>query len=298
MKILYFDTSSKICNYYSDIVNYLKKYSNLKFINSNIDREIIQFKPDIIILGFTITNDKNVKEFNIITKIPLYIILNKEYERLNEKLNWIKKIKPKKVFTVHHSFKKYEEICQIPFSKIMWSADHNVFKKYNEDYKHDLFFSGVIRKEQTDDLRNKINNKLDLIKNYNILIKVAVYKNNKLIGKLNTFNLPDYAYNIQNSKIALTTTGPGDLVGTRYFEIMASNKALILCNRMPVEVYEDILIDKFNCVMFDNDNDFIEKFKYYIEHEEERIKIVNQAYEYFLEKHTWEHKVKHLLDNL
>ena len=298
MKILYFDTSSKICNYYSDIVNYLKKYSNLKFINSNIDREIIKFKPDIIILGFTITNDKNVKKFNIITKIPLYIILNKEYERLNEKLNWIKKIKPKKVFTVHHSFKKYEEICQIPFCKIMWSADHNVFKKYNEDYKHDLFFSGVIRKEQTDDLRNKINNKLDLIKNYNILIKVAFYKNNKLIGKLNTFNLSDYAYNIQNSKIVLSTTGPADLVGTRYFEIMASNKALILCNRMPVEVYEDILIDKFNCVMFDNENDFIEKFKYYIEHEEERIKIVNKAYEYFLEKHTWEHKVKHLLNNL
>ena len=48
----------------------------------------------------------------------------------------------------------------------------------------------------------------------------------------------------------------------------------------------------------DNENDFIEKFKYYIEHEEERIKIVNKAYEYFLEKHTWEHKVKHLLDNL
>ena len=298
MKILYFDTSSKICNYYSDIVNYLKKYSNLNFINSNIDKEIIKFKPDIIILGFTVTNDKNVKKLYIKTKIPLYIILNKEYERLNEKLNWIKKIKPKKVFTVHHSFKKYEEICQIPFCKIMWSADHNVFKKYNEDYKHDLFFSGVIRKEQTDNLRNKINNKLDLIKNYNILMKVAVFKNDKLIGKLNTFNLSDYANNIQNSKIALTTTGPGDLVGTRYFEIMASNKALILCNRMPIEVYEDILIDKFNCVMFGDENDFIEKFKYYIEHEEERMKIVNQAYKYFLEKHTWDHKVKHLLDNL
>jgi spore maturation protein CgeB len=298
MKILYFDTSSKICNYYSDIVNYLKTYSNLNFINSNIDKEIIKFKPDIIILGFTVTNDKNIKKFNIKTKIPLYIILNKEYERLNEKLNWIKKIKPKKVFTVHHSFKKYEEICQIPFCKIMWSADHNVFKKYNEDYKHDLFFSGVIRKEQTDNLRNKINNKLDLIKNYNILMKVAVFKNDKLIGKLNTFNLSDYANNIQNSKIALTTTGPGDLVGTRYFEIMASNKALILCNIMPIEVYEDILIDKFNCVMFGDENDFIEKFKYYIEHEEERMKIVNQAYKYFLEKHTWDHKVKHLLDNL
>ena len=30
---------------------------------------------------------------------------------------------------------------------------------------------------------------------------------------------------------------------------------------------------------------------------DERIKIVNQAYKYFLEKHTWDHKVKHLLQH-
>lgn len=67
---------------------------------------------------------------------------------------------------------------------------------------------------------------------------------------------------------------------------------------MPEEVYGDIAIDKYNCIMFDDEIDFIEKCKYYLEHEDERIKIVNTAYKYFLEKHTWDHKVKHLLDNL
>ena len=79
---------------------------------------------------------------------------------------------------------------------------------------------------------------------------------------------------------------------------MASNKALIICNRMPKEVYDDIVIDGFNCVMFDNENDFIEKVKYYLDNEDERMKIVNTAYNYFLEKHTWDHKVKHLIDNI
>ena len=88
-----------------------------------------------------------------------------------------------------------------------------------------------------------------------------------------------------------------DLVGTRYFEIMAGNRCLILCNRMSNNIYNKIVIDGFNCIMFDNEDDFIEKCKYYIIHEEERIKIVNQAYKYFLEKHTWDHKVKELLEN-
>ena len=104
-------------------------------------------------------------------------------------------------------------------------------------------------------------------------------------GKNNPFNLEEYARNIPNSKIVLTTTGPADLVGTRYFEIMASNKALILCNRMDKLIYEDIVIDKFNCIMFQYEFDFIEKCKYYLENEEERSKIVNQAYKYFLERH-------------
>jgi spore maturation protein CgeB len=79
---------------------------------------------------------------------------------------------------------------------------------------------------------------------------------------------------------------------------MAVNKALIMCNRMPEEIYEDIMIDKMNCVMFDDENDFIEKCKYYLEHEEERKEIVNNAYKYFLERHMWKHKITHLIDNL
>ena len=59
----------------------------------------------------------------------------------------------------------------------------------------------------------------------------------------------------------MITTGPADLVGTRYFEVSASNKSLIMCNRMSEQVYDKIMIDKFNCVMFDDEHDFIEKFK-------------------------------------
>ena len=302
MKILYIENSTNPCNYYSDIRNYLSKYSNIKVIHTNSQFEINNFKPDIIILGFTITDCSDRRPtFSLNNQsIPLYIILNKEYTGLNKKLEWIKSLNPKKVFTVHHDFKKYEHICSIPFCRIMWSADHNLFKKYDDIYKQDLFFSGVIRPEQTDNMRLKIYNKLNLLNTYNLLIKVGFFdsKTSRMTGNNNPFNNNEYAKTINHSKIVLTTTGPADLVGTRYFEIMASNKALIICNKMPKDVYDDIVVDGFNCVMFDDENDFIEKCKYYLEHEDERIKIVNKAYEYFLEKHTWDHKVKYLLENL
>lgn len=304
-KILYLDSETKYCNYYSDIVMYLKKYSNLKHVicrndSSQVYEEIKLFNPDLLLLGFSITDTggKCPKfELNNI-EIPIYIILNKEYDAIEKKLEWIKKIKPTKVFTVHHKEILYQTITNIPFIKIMWSANELIFKQYNDIYKYDLFFSGVIRDEQNNNIRNKIYDNLHFINKYKILIKVAFFKNNKLSGKLNTFNLNDYAMNINLSKIALTTTGPADLVGTRYFEIMASNKALIMCNRMSQHIYQDIVIDKFNCIMFDDENDFIKKFIYYINNEQERMQIVQNAYKYFLEKHTWHHKVKHLLNNL
>ena len=112
------------------------------------------------------------------------------------------------------------------------------------------------------------------------------------------YNNIEYAKELAKTKICLVTTGPADLVGTRYFEIMAGNRSLILCNRMNDKIYNDIVIDGFNCIMFDDENDFIEKSKYYINHEQERMKIVNQAYKYFLEKHTWNHKVKELIKYL
>jgi|TARA_B100000524_G_C23650277_1_gene369901 spore maturation protein CgeB len=302
MKILYIDNVGQICNYYKDIRDYLKKFHTLNIVNSNIKEEINKFNPDIVLVGFSITDTgENAPTINLnnINK-PLYIILNKEYAGLNNKLDWIKKIYPKpvKIFSVHHDVKKYQKYCQIPFCKIMWSANEEIFKKYDEVYNHDLFFSGVIRKEQTDNMRNKIYNKLNELSKYKLLVKAAFFENNKLKGQLNTFSNLEYAKKINESRIVLTTTGPADLVGTRYFEIMASNKALILCNRMSIEIYEDIVIDGFNCVMFNDENDFVIKCKYYLENEKERIKIVRNAYKYFIEKQTWTHKLDHLLNNL
>lgn len=302
MKVLFFDNINKTCNYYSDIRNYFGKAHEIKVVSNNIHHEIQSYKPEIVIVGFSITDcgESSPKVDLNHVNVPLYIVLNKEYAGLHNKLNWIKSITPapKKVFSVHHDVESFQTICNIPFHRIMWSADETIFKKYDNNYIYDLFFSGVIRKEQTNNMRFKIYNKLHYLKDKKIKVNAAFFENNKLRGQLYTMSNTEYAQTISDSKIVLTTTGPGDLVGTRYFEIMASNKALIMCNNMPTDIYMGIFIDKHNCVMFDDADDFIRKVKYYIEHEEERLKIVGAAYNDFITKYSWNHTVTDIIRNL
>ena len=61
---------------------------------------------------------------------------------------------------------------------------------------------------------------------------------------------------------------------------------------MDENVYDDMLIDGYNCVMFSTVDEFYDKAEYYLNNEEERMKIVNTAYQYFIEKQTWSERAK------
>ena len=81
---------------------------------------------------------------------------------------------------------------------------------------------------------------------------------------------------------------------------MAANRSLILCNRMSMDVYEDIMIDGHNCVMFSDEDEFFEKATYYLENEDERMKIVNNAYEHFVTTQSWKiraNQIKNIIED-
>ena len=320
MNILFLDINqnSSYCNYYYDIVKYLSKKNNInlehqkiKFTNNETyylskiidtpkttqkqqqEQQQQQQDLDYIILGYTFFSNQLPKLITD-TQIPIIVILNKEYTELKNKLDWIKSLKPnqpKKILSVHHLTNIYQEYTKIPTYRIMWSADEEIFKDYKEQYEYDVYFSGVIRKEQTDNYRNKIFRNLQYLhKKYpEIKFKInARFQENNYQGKI--FSTEEYAKNLARSKICITTTGPADLVGTRYFEIMATNRALIFCNDLNTEntensqIYENMFIDTTNCIMFKSIEDFNKKLLYYLEHENERMKIVNQAFNDFNNK--------------
>ena len=68
---------------------------------------------------------------------------------------------------------------------------------------------------------------------------------------------------------------------------------------MNEKVYEDILIDGYNCVMFSDENEFFEKATYYLENEDERMSIVNKSHEHFIKRLTWNYRaneIKKIID--
>ena len=276
------------CSYYSEIFHALKGEFDIEFKNF-IPRKTSEFGDyDIVFLGFGHTDCSDGKPTSLErdSNHKLFPILNKEYTGLKNKLDWIREMRATAALTVHHDVDKFMSQTSIPFYRIMWSANRNQFKDYGGDYQHDLFFSGVTRPEQSENLRERVLLELDRLNgDLGNFINARSHRNN-YAGTM--FTDDEYARHLSNSKLCLVTTGPADLVGTRYFEIFAANRSLILCNRMDEKVYDDMMIDGVNCVMFSTVDEFYDKANHFLKNEEERMEIVNNAHKIFNKRLTWD----------
>jgi glycosyltransferase involved in cell wall biosynthesis len=299
MKVLFCEHPNKplrggYCSYYSEIFHALKSEFDIEFKNF-IPRKTSEFDGyDAVFLGFGHTDCGEGKPQTLIrdSDIKLFPILNKEYTGLENKLDWIKEMRATATLSVHHDIDKFMSQTSIPFHRIMWSANQKQFRDYGGDYKHDLFFSGVTRPEQSENLRERVLSELNRLNGeLGNFINARSHRNN-YSGTM--FTDDEYARHLSNSKLCLVTTGPADLVGTRFFEIFAGNRSLVICNRMNEKIYDDIIIDGVNCVMFSTVDEFYEKAQYYLNNEKKRMKIVNTANKVFLERQTWSQRAKEI----
>eukprot|EP00935_MAST-01C_sp_MAST-1C-sp1_P000626 g626.t1 len=85
-----------------------------------------------------------------------------------------------------------------------------------------------------------------------------------------------------------------DLVGTRYFEVMASNTTMVLCDRCTV--CASLFTDGHDVVMFDGFKDLLAKVRHYSnpKHEGERLRIVRNAAAKAKRYHTYKHRANFL----
>lgn len=301
MKILFCEHPKKplqkkgYCSYYGETFYALKQKHDVTFISKD-PKKISELGTgwDAIILGFAHTDigdDQSPKPIIQDTSTPLFPILNKEYSSLDSKLRWIKSMNATAGLTVVHQTEQFQKETGVPFHRIMWSADTDIYHSYGSGYDYDFFFSGVTRPKQNQNFRDQILSQTDRLSEYNLKLNIRSHKNN-YAGHI--YSSEEYAKLLARSKVCFVTTGPADIVGVRYFEVMAGNKSLILCNSMSKEVYSDMMIDGFNCVMFSDVDDCFEKAKYYLDNEHERLKIVNQAYNHFIHSQTWQHRAQQI----
>lgn len=299
MKFLFCEHPNKplrngYCSYYSEIFYALKEFFDIEFKNF-VPTKTSDFEGyDAVFLGFGHTDcgDGKPTLLERDSNHKVFPILNKEYTGLKNKLDWIKEMRATAALSVHHDVDKFTYETSIPFHRIMWSANEKQFRDYGGDYKHDLFFSGVTRPEQSENLRERVLLELDRLNgDLGNFINARSHRNN-YAGTV--FTDEEYARHLSSSKLCLVTTGPADLVGTRFFEIFAANRSLVICNRMNEKIYGDIIIDGINCVMFSTVDEFYEKAQYYLDNEDERMNIVNNAYSRFISSQTWIHRVKQI----
>ena len=88
-------------------------------------------------------------------------------------------------------------------------------------------------------------------------------------------------------------------VGTRLFETIGSG-AFFLMNRLPeFSGMTTLAQDGVHYVSYDDSYpDFISKFRYYLEHDEERQKIAHAGLTHFREHHTYRNRAKTILRDL
>ena len=133
---------------------------------------------------------------------------------LEEKLEWINENNFILAFSIHKDIKEFEKISNTKFVDLKFAVNENKFYKVNVNYKYDLGFTGIIRPEQDKDIRRRF---IDEIRNNTNLSSLKIFWND------NTFLSQDeYLKKICESKVWFTSTGPGDLIGTRYYEVMAT----------------------------------------------------------------------------
>ena len=260
------------------------------------------------------------------TDLTKVVFLNKEYGgSLGSKLGWIRDIKPDMAFTYHHDYEMFERATGVPFVFLPFAGDPEMFKDYGITPEYDIGFTGGMGHPDTNGWETQC--------------EIGKYAPFKAEGQGWSHNLREqvrdahedweeidfffsnhkhdtveqYAKRLGTAKMWLSTTGPVDIVGTRYYEVMLTNTTLLMCNRSDkmwcfddsanrkdrkINVYDGLFLEDEHYVAFNSPEELREKINFYKNNEQERIRIVNNAHEYALKNHTWRHRAQKFIDSI
>ena len=256
---------------------------------------ICPFDPDLICFGAGWERDDHPSQFNVHPRIsvanlgiPSVMMLNKEYKKLDQKFEFIRENGIQIVFTPHHKFAQWSEELGVTFLHFPFAVCSDLFRDYGEEKRYDFGFAGSLHEKWISvrlDVKRKIfwYGRVKWPRYWFKRVYWGEWDNGLKTGE-------DYARLINSSRIWLATTSAVDLVGTRFYEIMAV-QTLLFCNRS--SVYDGLFEDGKHCVMFEPDlSDFDDKLFYYMKHEDECKAIVEQAYHHVIRNHTWNERVR------
>jgi O-antigen biosynthesis protein len=167
------------------------------------------------------------------------------------------------------------------------AADETCYKKSEILKKYDVCFIGHLQD----------------VKNYNDMTRVEaldrLFKEfpefyygtrNPAFPEINIFE--DAALKFCQSKIVFNISIKDD-INMRVFETMATG-SFLLTNWVPT--LHDLFVPGEDLVTYTNYDEMIKKAHYYLEHEDERIKIAESGYNKVIKYHTYKKRIETVLD--
>ena len=348
MNILYFEPnytpSMQSYAYYAKQLQAIAKKATVTIINAvgftaKLDDIIAscEQKPDVILFGYGWMNiwkgGVKYRETTIEglsnSKIPKAIFLNKEYGgSLPSKLGWIKENNFNTAFTYHHDYNIFSQSTNVKFHHIPFAADPEVFKDYGVKPTYDIGFTGGLGHTSTNGWEKtsefgKVNPTRPDGQGWSHNLRQQIQAEKHRWKDIHFYfenhhhdNLIDYAKRLQTATMWLSTTGPVDIVGTRYFEVPLTKTTMLICNRpihpwcfdfdgnrisKNVNVYDGLFEEDKHYIGFENINEFIQKTRYYKSNTKARQEIIDAAYDHCIKHHTWDNradKVIKILESL
>lgn len=329
-------------NYHCDLINAIEKigivykygkgYSNYDindtiedvFYKMNITLEML----DYIIVGTTWEEqDESLKDSDPHPKICLNTIpssikkiffINKEYKKIQAKLDYIKKNCFDIVVTVlpYKKYKAWENETQTTFFQSHFAIDTKQFYDLQLNRKYDFTFTGSLHTRYTDKrirVKRKMFLKPEVLSNRGIPRLLSL--TNPLEQNYRKYNIywaewgkwskdingksllptgKDYVNLMCQSKTFFSTLSADGIFGTRFFEIMATG-ALLFC---PEDDYYGVLKNGVNCIMYKEDlSNFDNQLYEAINDEDARIEITKTAIK-FASQQTYDNRIQDIFAKL
>lgn len=273
-----------------------------------------QFEPDVAVVGprFSIniaSEDEGLGfDRNRFASLPLLVLQNKMYTpsgwkeivgNRTAKIAWVRAAGTAAAFTwltKHHEFTR---ASKVPHHWMPFGVNADVFgaqagKVGPALQPYDVGFTGASGKDKYPE-RAAL---LLALRSMNISTFLGEWSQTALNRadprSWKAGSTREYAAQLARARIWLSTLGPSNIVGTRYFEVLASGTTLLLCSSPPpgTWVYDGLFQDGIHVVFFNGVEDMKVKVRHYLADEQARQRIVSNALALVQRVHTWDARAR------
>lgn len=275
-----------------------------------------RFNPDIAVVGPHYASNVHRQDATLgfdrsaYPRLPLVVLQNKMYAWESElagqvaaKLDWARAIGAVAAFTFLTRHHEFSNRSGVPHYWMPFGVDTRLYGQHAGEFgpaaqPFDVGFTGASGSKYP--MREAI---LRTITALNVSAYLGTWSQAMLnradARSWKPLNRKAYAAQLARTKIWVSTTGPENIVGTRFFEVLASGTTLLLCNRPPAEVlqsspwvYDGLFEDGVHAVLFDGLDDLRSKILRFLRDEPARRRIVAAAVALARSRHSWDERAR------